>query len=318
MKIQYFTQISPLFPKKGKSFYFLGTNQLSFKLYFKFQVLGNQILEQIEERASANAWPSVLMVSSSIKRLSVTCGPSQSAIVTSTPGQLAKHMITNASFRTKKISDDIPKVLTDDENGPTSNAATSAARMKSIVEEIATDDSNELTSPPSSSGKPSFGGKLSNNNGEGKPHTSNKEKLMAKLPNLKVSMTSKKERTHSETNDRETSGDKDEKKSGKGDKSAAEKFAKSEKKKSGKLYVTSSLAPGSTLPGNGGGGSSPSPTSLNSGVAFGRSQNGDGVSISSKNIESISIEQVEELIQMKKLPQETISIHSPESGTTLF
>ena len=280
-------------------------------------MLGNQIIDQIEERASANAWPSVLMVCSSIKRLSVTCGPSQSAIITSTPGQLAKHMITNASFRTKKISDDIPKVLNDDENGLTANAASSAARMKSIVEEIATDDSNELTSPPSSSGKPAFGGKLSNNNGEGKPHTSNKEKLMAKLPNLKVSMTSKKERTHSETNDRDASGEKEDKKVGKGDKIAAEKFAKNEKKKAGKLYVASSLAPGSNLPGSGGGGgSSPSPTSLNSGIQFGRSQNGDGVSVSSKNIESI--EQVEELIQMKKLPQETISIHSPESGTTLF
>jgi hypothetical protein len=96
-----------------------------------------------------------------------------------------------------------------------------------------------------------------------------------------------------------------------------DKSAKSEKKKSGKLHVTSSLAPGSSAPPSVcAGGSSPSPTSLNSGITFGRSQNGDGVSVCSKNIESI--EQVEELIQMKKLPPETISIHSPESGTTLF
>jgi hypothetical protein len=52
------------------------------------QVLGNQLLDQIDERAAANAWPSVLMVSSSIKRLSVTSGPSQSATVMSTPGQV--------------------------------------------------------------------------------------------------------------------------------------------------------------------------------------------------------------------------------------
>lgn len=284
---------------------------------FCFQVLGNQILDQIEERASANAWPSVLMVSTSIKRLSLTSGPSQSAIITTTPGQLAKHMITNASFRTKKISDDIPKVLTDDESAV---SGSNASRMKSIVEENAAEDgspSSDLTSPPSS-GKPS-GGKVSNNNGDGggKVHTSNKEKLMSKLPNLKVSMTSKKERTHSETIDRggEVSSDKDEtKRTAKGEKNASEKLTKSEKKKSGKLHVTSLAAPSSNLSGSGGG--SPSPTSLNSGIAFGRSQNGDGLSVNSKNIESL--EQVEELIKMKNLPQETISIHSPESGTTLF
>ena len=256
------------------------------------------------------------MVSTSIKRLSVTSGPSQSAIITTTPGQLAKHMITNASFRTKKISDDIPKVLTDDESAV---SGSNASRMKSILEENAAEDgspSSELTSPPSS-GKPS--GKVINNNGEGggKVHTSNKEKLMSKLPNLKVSMTSKKERTHSETIDKggEVSSDKDEaKRIAKGEKNAAEKLTKSEKKKSGKLHVTSLSAPGSNLPGSGGG--SPSPTSLNSGITFGRSQNGDGLSVNSKNIESL--EQVEELIKMKNLPQETISIHSPESGTTLF
>jgi hypothetical protein len=55
---------------------------------------------------------------------------------------------------------------------------------------------------------------VSSNNGEGKPHATNKEKLMAKLPNLKVSMTGKKERTHSEPNDR----DADDKKSAKSDK----------------------------------------------------------------------------------------------------
>ena len=286
---------------------------------FPLQVLGNQILDQIEERASANGWPSVLMVSTSIKRLSIKCGPSQCAIVTSTPGQLAKHMITNASFRAKKISDDIPKVLTDDDGtaattGGNSTTAAAAARMKSIVEENATDDgaSSDVTSPPSS-GKI---GKSNHNNGDstGKVHTSNKEKLMSKLPNLKT-MTSKKERTQSAVDhDRENSGEKEDKKIGKSEKNSADKLSKSEKKKSGKLHVIS-LAPGSNL-SSGGGGNSPSPTSLNSGIAFGRSQNGDGLSVSSKNIESL--EQVEELIQMKKLPAETISIHSPESGTTLF
>lgn len=283
-------------------------------------MLGNQILDQIEERASANGWPSVLMVSTSIKRLSIKCGPSQCATTTSTPGQLAKHMITNASFRAKKISDDIPKVLTDEDGtaattGANGSTAAAAARMKSIVEENATDDgaSTDVTSPPSS-GKI---GKSSNHNHNGestaKVHTSNKEKLMSKLPNLKT-MTGKKEKSAVDHDRENCAAEKEDKKTGKSEKNAAEKLSKSEKKKSGKLHVIS-LAPSSNL-SSGGGGSSPSPTSLHSGIAFGRSQNGDGMSISSKNIESL--EQVEELIQMKKLPAETISIHSPESGTTLF
>jgi hypothetical protein len=278
------------------------------------------MLDLIDERAAANAWPSVLMVASSIKRLSVSCGSSQTNVnVTSTPGQLAKHMITNASFRTKKISDDIPKVLADDEGNNGANLATpTTVRMKSIVE----DAEDELTSPPSS-GKPAkFSSSSNNNNGGeiGKQHTSNKEKLMAKLPNsLKVTMTGgKKERTHSDANnDRESSTDKEEKKSG--NKLNVDKLVKSEKKKSSKLQVASTLSPATNMAvssGSVGGGGSPSPTSLNSGSAFARSQNGDGVSVNSKTIESI--EQVEELIQMKKLPPETISIHSPESGTTLF
>ena len=88
-------------------------------------------------------------------------------------------------------------------------------------------------------------------------------------------MTGKKERMHSETNDRDTPMDKDEKRREKVEKVSGEKVGKSEKKKSGKLQVTSNV----TVVSSGGGGS-PSPTSLNSGITFGRSQNGDGVSVS--------------------------------------
>ena len=130
------------------------------------------------------------MVTSSIRRLSVCHGPSQSSVnVTSTPGQLAKHLITNASFRTKKISDDIPKVLTDGEINVSSTPSTaSTLRMKSIVEENVSDETlTELTSPPSSA-KP-FKMLTNNNNSNGetlKQHTSNKEKLMSKFFRGKV------------------------------------------------------------------------------------------------------------------------------------
>ena len=44
--------------------------------------------------------------------------------------------------------------------------------------------------------------------------------------------------------------------------------------------------------------------------------NGDQQSNSSKEYDTV--EKVEELIQMHQLPTETVAIHSPESGTTIF
>ena len=66
------------------------------------------------------------------------------------------------------------------------------------------------------------------------------------------------------------------------------------------------------------------PTGLDPGkkssVAVAVSNNGDAVysggNVAVAAIESL--EQVEALIKMKKLPAETVAIHSPESGTTLY
>ena len=44
----------------------------------------------------------------------------------------------------------------------------------------------------------------------------------------------------------------------------------------------------------------------------------DSVSAASNSSKEYDSKEVEELIQMKKLPPETITIHSPESGTTIF
>ena len=44
--------------------------------------------------------------------------------------------------------------------------------------------------------------------------------------------------------------------------------------------------------------------------------NGDQQSNNSKEYDTV--EKVEELIQMHQLPTETVAIHSPESGTTIF
>ena len=45
----------------------------------------------------------------------------------------------------------------------------------------------------------------------------------------------------------------------------------------------------------------------------------EDLSNNTKGVEPDTLEKVEELIQMKRLPQDkTITIHSPESGTTIF
>lgn len=44
----------------------------------------------------------------------------------------------------------------------------------------------------------------------------------------------------------------------------------------------------------------------------------NGISSAAMSSEIESMEQIEALIQMKMLPAETVTIHSPESGTTLF
>ena len=84
--------------------------------------LGNQVMDLIELKAAANGWSEVLLVCNAMTNLAKTWSASDGtgrglraattdAHYANSPGlQLAKHMITNASFRAKKISEDIPKV----------------------------------------------------------------------------------------------------------------------------------------------------------------------------------------------------------------
>ena len=83
------------------------------KFAFFIQVAANQIVDLIHERASLAGSPEVLLLSNSIKNLVLSSSPSQvSTSHVSTPVQI-KNMITNASFRAKKLKDDIPKVPVD-------------------------------------------------------------------------------------------------------------------------------------------------------------------------------------------------------------
>jgi len=181
-------------------------------------------------------------------------------------------------FRTKKISDDIPKVCGDDANDG----------MKIISEETPKEGQVQIQSSLKSA--------KALNGGDGAPvkaHTSNKEKLMAKLPNLKVSISIKKEKHASETPETLTTPEKL-----KSDKNPFSEKSKSDKKRSTKVPAALSHSNSAFIP------SSPSSTNLPSAdLNLSNSQNGD---------------KVEELVLMKKLPQETISIQSLESGTTLF
>ena len=164
-----------------------------FCIYNGFQMFGNRMVELIDERAAANAWPSVLVVCQAVKRLTnVTGGPTHvgawGPVPVSTPGPLAKNMITNASFRTKKMGDDIPKVLTNEEEA-------NFSRMMSICEESAATGNPVTLEDLTLEKTPTKAEKEVKES-----HTSkfpNKEKIMAKLPNLNVTIR-KKDRLNSE------------------------------------------------------------------------------------------------------------------------
>ncbi len=149
-------------------------------------------------------------------------------------------------------------------------------RMKIINEETPTEESPGELVQVQPSGKPSKG-QTSNGNDvpTSKVHTSNKEKLMAKLPNLKVSISSKRDKHASDGTDPLNTPDG----KFKGDKNPlGDRISKVDKRKSGKMNVALAASHSANIP------SSPSPTS---GINSSKVQNGDGPSFSPKNIESL-------------------------------
>lgn len=151
-------------------------------------------------------------------------------------------------------------------------------RMKVISEETPTEENQgEMVqvqySSKSSKGHTANGGEVSSS----KVHTSNKEKLMAKLPNLKVSISSKRDKHVSDNADAVITPDG----KFKSDKNPLGEKSKVDKKKSGKMNVALAPSHAANIP------SSPSPTSLSSGINLSKTQNGEGFSFSPKNIESL-------------------------------
>lgn len=236
----------------------------------------NQIVDMIHARASLAGCPDVLLLSNSIKSLVLTSSPSQVSSHVSTPAPMAKNMITNASFRAKKMHMDIPKVqvdaaIPDDAHPPT---RPNLASMTSIVEEDGGSKDEEKTpsKEPSSSNK-GF----------------NPDKLIAKLRKKTLSIAEEPESNGSSEKPKTKSS---------GEKKLTGILNKDKKKN--KLAEAAANNSDAAM-------SSPLMTSVH---------NGDSASNNSKEYDTV--EKVEELIQMKRLPPETITIHSPESGTTIF
>jgi hypothetical protein len=229
----------------------------------------------IHARASVSGCAEVLLLSNAIKNLVLNSSPSQvSTSHVSTPLQMAKNMITNASFRAKKMQTDIPKVHVEDEHAVVAPASPlpKTVMMGAIVEEessLLSKDNEEKT--PSKSESKGF----------------NRDKLMAKLRKKTLSIS--EEASGLELRARGSLEKKD-KKQQKKHKAALEAAME----RPDKLEVVGEATPLVAPPSNGETASAASNSSYD------------------------TVEKVEELIQMRKLPPETITIHSPESGTTIF
>ena len=276
----------------------------------------NQIVDLIHERASLAGSPEVLLSSNSIKNLVLSSSPSQvSTSHVSTPVQI-KNMITNASFRAKKLKDDIPKVQVDsiaeDDSAHSSGGGGSkSANLASMTSIVEIEENNKVENIEEKNSKSE-----SSSTSKG----FNRDKLKAKLQLRKSKPTSNDEPMaassaaatslalsvdHQPLLKSKLSFEKKEKK---------EVVSKVDKKKQkdhhrvGGDKMESEMIPLMPTPL-----SSSEVNGENSGVTF------SATASSSQPSEFDSVEKVEELIQKKLLPKnETITIHSPESGTTIF
>ena len=156
----------------------------------------------MELKAAGNGWADVLVVVGAMRNLAKTwsgdgTGRGLRAATTdahyaNSPGmQIAKNMITNASFRAKKISEDIPKVV---ETAMEQHLkAKHMMNMKSITEEIGTDLTELAEAPGSNSGQQNSANATTNTKTptknllesakQTKDKLISKDKLMAKFPN---------------------------------------------------------------------------------------------------------------------------------------
>jgi len=263
-------------------------------MYNGFQLASNQIVEPIHARASMSGCADVLLLSNAIKNLVLNSSPSQvSTSNVSTTPVMGKNIITNASFRAKKMHTDIPKVQIDaaieEGNGSTVSGSSSTKQanlvsMASIVEEESaivniSKNEEEKTTP----------GKNESSSNKG----FNRDKFIAKLQLRKKTQSDDREAQFNSEPKTKSSSEKKEKKELKSEKKKQQHQQVKEKaERPDKLEMVSEITPLVNV------------------------HNGDQQSNNSKEYDTV--EKVEELIQMHQLPTETVAIHSPESGTTIF
>jgi len=221
-------------------------NLAYFAIFNQCGLVGLQLSKDIEFRARHDSYANVIIVSKAVFQLASSSSARIEAPPISTPSVLTKNMITNASFRTKKLECDIPRVETEEEGGNTNGDKMGiiAEEMEGEVERI-----NKMNL------------KESSDNPDGADKVKIAEKIKAKMDNVRenvkipIPRKKDKERGASETSD------KDEMKT---------KIDKKEKKHREK--------------------------NKNSSVDHDLSS--------------------EEFIRMSNLQNETVAIHSPESGNT--
>ncbi|KAK0174468.1 hypothetical protein PV327_010234 [Microctonus hyperodae] len=137
-----------------------------FSMYNDCWYVGTQAVEDIHNRACYDGYSDVLLVTNAIRNSSST-GPSGQlndgsmgisvalSPATTTP-TISKSMITNASFRTKKLPDDIPIVAKEDSDGE------SKPNLVSITEEQDGSESNRVGSIRQSKDMTKSGSKITN------------------------------------------------------------------------------------------------------------------------------------------------------------
>merc|ERR1712202_31904 len=104
-----------------------------FAIFNGYGSVGTQLVRDIEFRGRHDSLANVLLVSRSVAQIATRATGTVEAPHISTPSQFTKNMITNASFRTKKLEGDIPRV--EDEEGNSMETARQN-QMTVICEEM--------------------------------------------------------------------------------------------------------------------------------------------------------------------------------------
>jgi len=186
-----------------------------FSIFNGYVSSGMQLVRDIEFRGRHDSLANVMLVSRSVIQLAARATGTVDAPHISTPSQLSKNMITNASFRTKKLEGDIPRKENDDE-------ANSGDRMGVISEELES-ESDKL--------------KVKETDTDNLDKVNIADKIKAKMENVRDNVripTRKKEKERDKERGISESSDKDEK-----SKNTEKKEKKKEKQKneSKNLYI---------------------------------------------------------------------------------